>query len=198
MTTQDNFESPMFTDLPPQQQLDNVAGIQLTTPRTAPSRRTRGTAGGGAGGRRWGLAVLVLGLGSGIFASGLAVGTDMGRRQAAEERQQQETELRQRVIDCLVAETGDDLWGDFADAASDHTPSSGSDTGRAASHFAIETFDRRDDVIAVTGIERNHDGEYRVGRFWVELRLLGGQWEPQIVHRKMAQGRPLRQAFDWP
>lgn len=114
-----------------------------------------------------------------VLATSFAAGIRLGKQQAetaAAAVAAEDVRLRQLAIDHLIADSDCE------------TPS----------HFAIETFDRRDSVVAITGIERSSDGEFRVGRFWVELKREGNQWQPLIVQRKTARGNAMREAFDWP
>ena len=139
-----------------------------------PPRPKQAAASGRPLGKKWIATMIVLGIS--LLAAGFAAGVMLGRQQAATVEVDDELRLRQLAIEHLVQESDE--------------PNS--------SHFAIETFDHRDNVVAITGIERSNDDTFRVGRFWVELRWENDQWEPLIVQRKTAQGNAMRNAFDWP
>ncbi|MCR9202810.1 MAG: hypothetical protein NXI04_29550 [Planctomycetaceae bacterium] len=139
-----------------------------------PPRPTQAAASGQPLRKKWSATMIVLGIT--LLAAGFAAGMMLGRQQATTVEVDDEVRLRQLAIEHLVQES------DEPDR----------------SHFAIETFDHRDNVVAITGIERSNDDTFRVGRFWVELRRENDQWEPLIVQRRTAQGNAMRNAFDWP
>lgn len=92
--------------------------------------------------------------------------------------------------------TSDDL--ELKELVIRHLEQTSESVPTGASHVVIETFDRRAELVAATGIFRSQqEDRERVGRLWVELRSAGSSWKPETILIR-SQDESNAEGVTWP